>query len=821
MMTPGQRAQDLGWSDMATWNLIIEDDAGRQTTVPFKRDVITIGRKEGNTVRLTERNVSRFHAKLSRENGHVHIEDLKSYNGIKLNGDRISGRVQVAEGDLIEIGDYHLAVQSAEAAKSAAEKTGPTTTKSAPAAEDDDFAGDTQRWEPPQGLTPSPGGLVGLTEEAVPAHTLEEPTRRQGKKKPVDDDEESFPLPGASSDFSAGLRAAPAPMADTERVLLPMGGAPLPGGQAWPPPVMGGVARDALTAPMAAATEQVPAIMPPPGLSVPEFGGAMGGFGNLAAPTSVSSTAPTPLGSTPLSSPPLSPPSLALPISVEAPAKPALRVEPAKPEPAKPEPAKPEPPRPELAKTEALKIEAPLLSSSKADSGKPEAAKVDAGKLDFSKAETARLDASALEAAPTARITIDKRVQGEETELLRPADRGSDLALPRLVVLNTIFAGSTFPLRTTESVIGRTEDNDVTIDHRSVSRNHAKLVREGERVRILDLKSANGVLVNNEFVEQAVLKPGDVIELGRVKIRYVPVGERFVVSPDEVERARIADAKGEDYDPDAKLAGRDGDVRDLLPKRNNTPLVLAAVVVLLAIAAFAVHSFLKSDDTADSGKKSGKSGEVASGTALATSDDGKKPADAKPVDAKPLDAKPLDDKPTDVKASDTKLVDAHTVDAHGGDVRTVDARLPDAPAPKATKPVADTPAAKPDRTAQLLGADLDEDRAAKRAAAPRPVDRTPPKPEPTPTASKIDAPKLQLEATQAIMQRRPADAVEPLQTVLKADPKNPDAHRLLGQAYAALGNKSAATDQYEAYLKLRPDAPNAESIRQQIAKLKQ
>jgi ABC transport system ATP-binding/permease protein len=94
--------------------LIIEDDEGRKTVVPFVRDEITIGRQEGNTIRLTERNVSRRHARLMRNNGHVLIEDLGSYNGIRINGDRISGQVQVADGDLIQIGDYDLALQAEE-----------------------------------------------------------------------------------------------------------------------------------------------------------------------------------------------------------------------------------------------------------------------------------------------------------------------------------------------------------------------------------------------------------------------------------------------------------------------------------------------------------------------------------------------------------------------------------------------------------------------------------------------------------------------------------------------------------------------------------
>jgi ABC transport system ATP-binding/permease protein len=96
--------------------LIIEDDEGRKTVVPFVREEITIGRQEGNTIRLTERNVSRRHARLMRQNGHVVVEDLGSSNGTRINGERISGQSTVKDGDLIQIGDYDLALQSDAAA---------------------------------------------------------------------------------------------------------------------------------------------------------------------------------------------------------------------------------------------------------------------------------------------------------------------------------------------------------------------------------------------------------------------------------------------------------------------------------------------------------------------------------------------------------------------------------------------------------------------------------------------------------------------------------------------------------------------------------
>jgi pSer/pThr/pTyr-binding forkhead associated (FHA) protein len=86
--------------------LVIQDDEGKTTVVPLIRDEITIGRKEGNTIRLTERNVSRRHARIVRNNGSVVIEDLNSYNGVRVNGSRIQGRCQISMSDRIQIGDY-------------------------------------------------------------------------------------------------------------------------------------------------------------------------------------------------------------------------------------------------------------------------------------------------------------------------------------------------------------------------------------------------------------------------------------------------------------------------------------------------------------------------------------------------------------------------------------------------------------------------------------------------------------------------------------------------------------------------------------------
>ncbi|HET9552737.1 MAG TPA: FHA domain-containing protein, partial [Anaeromyxobacteraceae bacterium] len=103
--------------------LVIEDEAGTRTVVPFTSDELVLGRAaEGVAWRLPDRNVSRRHCRFARANGAVFVEDLGSLTGTWLNGERISGRRRVRAGDLIEVGDYDLVVLTDQA-----EAVGPGT----------------------------------------------------------------------------------------------------------------------------------------------------------------------------------------------------------------------------------------------------------------------------------------------------------------------------------------------------------------------------------------------------------------------------------------------------------------------------------------------------------------------------------------------------------------------------------------------------------------------------------------------------------------------------------------------------------------------
>jgi pSer/pThr/pTyr-binding forkhead associated (FHA) protein len=91
--------------------LVIEDQAGTRTVVPFSDDEIVVGRgAEGTAWRLPDRNVSRRHARFTRASGTIFVEDLGSLTGTRVNGERISSRRRVRPGDLVEIGAFDLVV---------------------------------------------------------------------------------------------------------------------------------------------------------------------------------------------------------------------------------------------------------------------------------------------------------------------------------------------------------------------------------------------------------------------------------------------------------------------------------------------------------------------------------------------------------------------------------------------------------------------------------------------------------------------------------------------------------------------------------------
>lgn len=85
--------------------------------------------------------------------------------------------------------------------------------------------------------------------------------------------------------------------------------------------------------------------------------------------------------------------------------------------------------------------------------------------------------------------------------------------------------------------IGRDATNDVVLDIPIVSRYHAQLEKVGQRFRVIDLRSANGVFVNDQRIEEdAWLKPQDTIRIG--PYRFV-VGYDGLAQFDESSGLRV------------------------------------------------------------------------------------------------------------------------------------------------------------------------------------------------------------------------------------------------------------------------------------------
>jgi pSer/pThr/pTyr-binding forkhead associated (FHA) protein len=93
------------------WKLTIQDDQATKTVVHLVRDEYTLGRDEGNAVRLTERNISRRHARLAKQAEEWRLHDLTSYNGCYVNGARVAEPQKLMHGDLIQLGDYRLTLE--------------------------------------------------------------------------------------------------------------------------------------------------------------------------------------------------------------------------------------------------------------------------------------------------------------------------------------------------------------------------------------------------------------------------------------------------------------------------------------------------------------------------------------------------------------------------------------------------------------------------------------------------------------------------------------------------------------------------------------
>ena len=95
-----------------------------------------------------------------------------------------------------------------------------------------------------------------------------------------------------------------------------------------------------------------------------------------------------------------------------------------------------------------------------------------------------------------------------------------DLINGKLVLVNPDGPEQEYELSKSSITIGRAQTNDIVLNDSRASRNHARLELTRRGAKVSDLGSSNGTRLNGLRVEQAELKPGDVLSLGSSQLRF-------------------------------------------------------------------------------------------------------------------------------------------------------------------------------------------------------------------------------------------------------------------------------------------------------------
>ncbi len=161
--------------------------------------------------------------------------------------------------------------------------------------------------------------------------------------------------------------------------------------------------------------------------------------------------------------------------------------------------------------------------------------------------------------------------------------------------------------------VGRSQEADLHIPHKSVSRQHCEIRREGEAYRIRDLDATNRTRVNDQPVTESLLADGDHITLGETILKFISHASVEARYHEEVYQLATHDALTELYNRRHFVELVDKEIARAL--RHGRPLVMCIIDVdlfkpvndqyghiagdgVLRQMAGLVRAFVRDEDTA-------------------------------------------------------------------------------------------------------------------------------------------------------------------------------------------------------------------------------
>jgi pSer/pThr/pTyr-binding forkhead associated (FHA) protein len=92
----------------AEYGLFVRRGPQPDTAYPLNKEVINIGRDESNDITIDDIEISRFHARIIRQEGAYKLIDLDSMNGTYVEGQKLSKAHSLSLGEKIGVGESVL-----------------------------------------------------------------------------------------------------------------------------------------------------------------------------------------------------------------------------------------------------------------------------------------------------------------------------------------------------------------------------------------------------------------------------------------------------------------------------------------------------------------------------------------------------------------------------------------------------------------------------------------------------------------------------------------------------------------------------------------